>query len=260
MKTDQINLRTSPEDRELIKQAAKKLQPGQKHNTSKTIRTAVELAANQVPDLFFINRAAIRHIDKNIVQGQINLQSFISEFQAVAGKLSTLDEVQGLFGKGRYKFGVADHDAIKELVINKLVEGKSTEIGGLILSEAMLKSLVVLPDLAAVFDSADRVFNVPMVLFQERFYWNCYAITEGKLIILPEEVEKIKNQYRCYAETAHERQKLAKVRKLCRVLDSFIDGSISPEKLDIRNVCYFEPESGRFEPSECYVKYGLKLL
>jgi hypothetical protein len=259
MKTNRIGLRTSKTDNLNLGKAAKKLheQTGEKHNASKTIRTAIELAANQEPELFLINRPAIRDIDLNISQGQTNLQSFISEFQAVAGKPLTLDEVQGLFGEGRYKFGVADHNAIKELVINKLVEGKSTVVGGLKLSESMLKSLVVVPDLEHLFEIADKVFKITMVLFQEQFYWNCYSIADVKVIIVPEQVEQIKNQFRCYAETAQERQKLARVKNLCRVLDSFLTDIISPEKLNLAGICYFDPESSRMEPSEQYVKYGL---
>jgi hypothetical protein len=213
------------------------------------------------PELFFINRSAIRQIEQNIVQGQTNLQSFISEFQSVTEKPINFYEAQGLFGTGRTKFGVADHDAIKELVINKLVEGKSTSVGGLLLSESILKSLVVLPDLNPLFEIADNVFNIPELVYQERFYWNCYQITDGKVIIIQEQIEQIKNQFRCYAETLEERQKLAKVRNLCRTLDSFLtDTKISPEKLNIKEVCYFDAESNRFEPSEYYVKYGLKIL
>jgi hypothetical protein len=257
MKTDQLNLRTSPEDKALLKKAAKKWQSetGRKSMISRVVLNSVKEYAEAEPEMYFCNRVAIRQVEQNISQGQINLQSFISEFQAVAGKPLTLYEVQGLFGEGRYKFGVADHNAIKELVINKLVEGKSTVVGGLKLSESMLKSLVVVPDLEHLFEIADKVFKIPMVLFQEQFYWNCYEITNAKVIIVPEQVERVKNQFRCFAETAQERQKLARVRNLCRVLDSFIDGkSISPEKLNIMGVCYYDAESNRFEPSEKFIK------
>jgi hypothetical protein len=257
MKSDQINLRTSSEDRELIKQAAKKLQPGQKQNVSKTIRAAVELVANQVPDLFFINRPAIRDIDKNIEQGRAKLQVVINEFNAVTGKTLTIDELQKFVFDGRSKYMVPNYDYIREQVTTKLIEGKSGEIVGLQLSEAKLRELVVIPDLSLLMEAVKDIGNVSMVMFREMFYWNAYQISDGKVIIIPEQVELIKNQFRCYAETAQERQKLVKVRNLCRILDSFIEDSISPEKLNIAGLCYFDLESGRFEPSEQYIKFGL---
>jgi hypothetical protein len=261
MKTEQINLRTSPEDKELIKQAAQKLQPGLKQNASKTIRAAVELAANQEPELFFINRPAIRDIDKNIEQGRAKLQVVINEFNAVTcvntGKTLTINELQKFVFDGRSKYMVPDYEYIRELVTTKLIEGKS-EIVGLQLSEAKLRELVVVPDLSVLMEAVEDIGNVSMVMFREMFYWNCYAITDGKVIIIPEQVEQVKNFFRSYAETAQERQKLARVRNLCRVLDSFLNDTISPEKLNIREVCYYDSESGRFEPSEFFIKYGLK--
>lgn len=262
MKTGTIGLRTSTEDVKIIKKAGEKLrqETGKKPMTSRVIMQAVKTFAASSPDLFFVNRPAIRDADANIEQGKKLLQALLDQFAAVVpGITVTADEAQGFFGMGRSKFGVADHGTIKEFVLNKLVEGKATSVGGLQLSESMLKSLVVLPDLAPLFIAADNVFNVPMVAFQELFYWNCYAITEGKVIIMPEEVEKVKNTFRCYADTLLERQRLAKVRNLCRVLDSFLDDkTLTPSRLNIQSVCYFDEESARFEPNEFYVKFNLR--
>lgn len=260
MKNKRIDLRTSETDTLYLDRAEKNLeeQTGQKQNTSKTIRAAVQQLAENKPDLFFINRPALRDMDKNIEQGRARLQAVINEFLKVTGKYMTIAELQNCVSGLRRNFLAPNNEFVRELVITKLIEGKSSEIVGLQLNEAKLRELVVIPDLSDLLAAVEQIMFLPMVNYQEVFYWNCYSVTDGKVIINPEEVEKVKDLFRCYADTPEHKKKLSLVRGLCEYLNKFLtDKSLSPEKLNIPGVCYYDAESKRFEPSEQYVKFGL---
>lgn len=244
-----------------LKKASAKLNPGRKPNASKTIRAAVELAANHEPELFLVNRPAIRQIDKNIEAGRDKLQTVINEFKAVTGKVLTMVELQTFVEGSRRRYLAPKFETIRELVITKLIEGKGGEVAGIQLSEAKLRELVILPDLTNLMAAVEDVVNVPEVNYQEIFYWHCYHVAEGKVTIIPEQVEQVKNQYRCFAMTSQERTKLSRVKGLCNSLNTFIedtDLTPSPSRLDVKGVCYYDPESRRFEPSEQYIKFGLR--
>ena len=260
MKKDQLNIRISPEDKETLAAATEKLeqQTGQKLDASKTIRESIRRVAEEKPDLFFVNRPAIREIDRNIGSGLIKLQKVLDEFLAVAGKPITLDELQPLYGTGRKDYGVVDREGLKALVISRLVEGKRTSVGGIQLSEEMLKSMIILPDLTALIDSASQLYDVPMVALRDVFYWNAYEIRDGKAVVITDMVEIIKGSFRASATTKAEKKKLTRVRAICRALDAFIaDKDVPIEKINMTGICYYDYETGRFEPSEQYVLFGL---
>jgi hypothetical protein len=255
-KTKRIDLRASDADQEILRAAAAKL--GAK-NLSKTILTSVENFINAELETFFVNRPALKQCDLNIEKGRAGLQLFIDVFYEACGKLLTLTEAQSLFSMSVKRWGVADKNAIKELVITKLLEGKSTVIGGIELSETKLRELVILPNLEPLFEASDAVFNVPWVNYKEQFYWHAYQIQDNQVSIIPGEVEKVKAQFRCTAETPHQLQKLAKAKKLCQDLNAILDGEVfSPTKLEIPGLCYYDSESKKYEPSENYVLYGLQ--
>lgn len=260
MKTKRIDLRASAEDSQLIIKASKKLHPGRKYNQSRTIRSAIEMAADAQPELFFCNRVALHQVDANIEKGAVKLQTVVDEFKAVtAGKVLTMTELENFVFTGSTKYMAPKFDVIREFVVTKLIEGKAGEVAGLQLSEAKLRELVVLPELSNLMSAVADIGNVPLIQWREAFYWPCYHIAEGIVTIVPEQVETAKNMFRCYAATSDERTKLAKVRNLCRALDSFLDDrELMPSRLGINGVCYFDSESRRFEPAEYYIKYGLK--
>lgn len=257
MKTEQINLRTSLQDRALIKQASAKLHPGQKHNASKTIRAAVEMAANQKPDLFFCNRSAIRDVDNNISAGQRLLQVLVDELmKAAPGITVTITDISRWFGTSRSNLMVENAGAIREFVISELLEMQRGKYPGL----QFTRENVIIPDLSEVFEAAAKMVLVPSVNWREiGLYWAAYTITEGTVTVIPDRVEEIKNAFRCYAETPEERQRLSKIRDLCETLKNFMKGeTFNPGRLNIPDVCHYDHESGRFEPSELYVKFSLK--
>jgi hypothetical protein len=265
--TGQLNLKTTPEDELIIQKARENFSAatGKKETVSKTIRKGLEHLANTPPpsakpELFYINRRAIRDVDTNIEQGRANLQNFFDEFLIVTSGLPiSLNEIQGLFGTGRTNYGVCNKPALRELIIDKLIEGKSTSVGGLKLSEEMLRSLVILPDLENLHEAGDRIFDLPMVNYRDVFYWQVYEIKEDKINIITTEVERVKDGFRAFASTPLERQKLSKVRELCELLGKLIENQVfNPEKLNIKGLCYWDKESARFEPDQQYIKFGLQ--
>jgi len=228
--------------------------------TSRVILHSVKTFAEQEPDLFYINRTCIEAVSLNVEQGRARLQAIIDEFLKVVGKPITIDELSRLYGTGRTNAGIVDQAALKELVISKLVQGKDTTVGGLKLSEEMLKSLLIVPDLTELMDAAQQLTDLPMVNYKDVFYWSVYTLdADGKVSVLPAQVELIFDQFRGYAVTPDQRSKLAKVKTLCRVLDVFIaDKDVSGDKLNISGLVHYDNLSGRMEPSEQYVLYGLE--
>jgi hypothetical protein len=111
-------------------------------------------------------------------------------------------------------------------------------------------------DLSNLFAAADELSNVPPINLHDEFHWNAYQVSECKVTIIPEQVEKLKENYRYYANSPAELQKLAKVKLLCEYLNSFLT---DPEVLADRifTLVYFDQEAAKFAPSGAYVKFNL---
>ncbi len=258
MKTDQINIRASKADKALIEKAGKKLhnETGKKPMTSRVIMRSIESYVEHKPDLFFVNRQAIREIDNNIRVGQIMLQEFVNELSAcLPGLVICIEDIEPLFGRSRLKLMVADHDRIRDFVIEKLFIKQQANYPGL----KFTRDSIDLPDLTKVFLAADSLINIPEVQFREvGLFFGAYLIEGGIVSVIPSKVEQIKDQYRCYAITPDEKQKLTKARALCETLSLFVtDEKFPPERLNIQGICFWDDEAGRFEPVERYVKYTL---
>jgi hypothetical protein len=99
-----------------------------------------------------------------------------------------------------------------------------------------------------------------MVAFRDVFYWQCYSINDdNKVNVIPEAIEVIKNCFRAMAVTENEKRKLKLVKELVEVLNRFLDEKpLSPEKLNIAGVVFYDSEVGRFYPAETFIKYGLR--
>lgn len=259
MKNKLINIRTSEEDRAALNRAAVKLseQTGKKANVSKTILAAVKVVADLKPELFFCNRQAIRDLDNNIEAGRKLLQSLVDELaKAAPGITVTIADISRWFGTGRNDFMVAKTIAIRDFVISALFEMQREKYPDLQFN----RENIIAPDLSEVLEAAAKMISVPSVNWRETgIFWSAYEIAGGTVTVIPAKAEEIKNQFRCYAETPEERQRLSKVRELCERMNAFIKGeSFDPARLNIPDVCHYDHESGRFEPSELYVKFSLK--
>jgi len=255
MKNGRIDLKASEQDEKNLQIAAKKLGTTK---VSKVIFDSVKQVAEA--EMFFCDRRSVRDVDTNIEAGKKNLQYFFDEFLKVTeGKPITMNEIQKMFGTSQKKFMVLDRHSLKELIIDKMLAGQSKSVGNLKLDESGLRSLIIVPDLENLFEVGDRVFEVPMVAYRDVFYWQVYEINEGQIVIIPNEVEKVKNQFRASAETPHELKKLSKVRDICKKFDMLLEGEIiDPEKLNVKGLLYYDSESGKFEPDQQFIKYGLQ--
>lgn len=247
-----IDLLASVSDEQNLQKVAQKLGTT---TLTKTIFQSVKQVANSSPDLFFCNRAALRETDLNIEQGKKLLQTLLNELEKVVpGLMVTIDEIRGWFSKGRAMM-VANSEAIREFVIDKLFESQNKRYPGLNFS----RDNVDMPDLSGLMDAAGKLIEVPEINMKEwGVLWSCYQISECNVKIIPAKVEQFKSQFRCYAETSEERARLAKVRVLCESLDNFIKGeTIEPALLKITDVLYFDSEAFHYVPAEGFIKYNL---
>ena len=258
MKNKSLELRTSESDITSLTIATKNLErmTGKKQNASKTVRAAVKMAADNKPDLFFVNRVAIRQVDANIEQGKMMLQRL---FDALAPSLPDIEvsisDIAAWFGRSRLNFMVADHESIRQFVIDKLFRLQRNRYPGLQFN----RENVQIPDLSEIFATADKLIDITEIqLMEVGVYWQCYEVASNKITVLQDKVEQVKNRFRCYATTPEEKRKLSKVRVLCDQLSAFVKGDgINPERLSIPGLCHWDAESARFEPSEQYIKFSL---
>ena len=248
-----IDLRASSEDEINLRKAATKLGTTK---MTKVIFQSVKQVAEGTPDLFFCNRVAIRDVDNNINAGQRLLQVLVDEFTKVLpGVDVTVDEIASFYGKGRGDLMVPNRLAIREFLIDKLFDNQRNRYPGL----KFTRENVELPDLGELMEAAGRLIEIPEISMRETgLFWNCYVISESKVLTLPDKIEEVKNQFRCYAETSEERARLSKVLELCEFMTGFAKDLPDPAKLNVPNVCYYDFESARFEPSEYYIKFSLK--
>lgn len=258
MKDRRIDVRASSSDISTLRRASKNLEEmtGQKQNASKTMLTAVKIVADNKPDLFFVNRQAIREIENNIRQGQVMLQDFVNELSAcLPWLLLRIEEIESFFGHSRLRLMVADHEKIRSFVIDRLYQNQQAKYPGL----KFTRDNIDLPDLSKVLLVADKLIDIPEVQYREvGLFFRAYLIEGDMVMIVPSTVEQIKDQYRCYATTTDEKQRLAKARRLCETLTAFVRSEkITPEHLNIKGLCSWDDEAGRFEPVERYVKYTL---
>jgi hypothetical protein len=255
-KDKRIDLKASAQDELLLQKAASKMmaETGGKVNVSKVLFHSVKEYVSQEPELFFCNRNAIRQAEQNIEAGREKLQAVIDQCRAI-GVSVTIGQVQGWFGTGRGSFMVANEQAIRETVVSLLLEKQLDKYPGL----QFTRDNVAVGDLEPLFETAREIIYLPDVNYREvGVYWSSYSISEGRVSVIPEEVEKVKEQFRCYATTTEQREKLARVKTLCRALDAFMKGKDVPyDNIALRGICYYDSETGRYEPSEQYIRFGL---
>lgn len=257
MKTSRINLRASAEEADALKKASRNLEEetGEKHGKSDTIRESLRRVANDKPDLFFVNRQALRELSLNLEFGKGGLQAIVDCCNEIRIDIG-IEEIQSWYGKGRKDFMVEQRNVIYETTVSKLLSLQETKYPDL----QIIRENVKVPDLSRIFEAAGRLIEAPSIGFQEvGVIWHCYSINRsGQVVLNPEKVEIEKNRYRAYATTPEQRSKLSRVKALCRALDSFVSSKDVPiGNIVLRGICYWDQESGRFEPSENFVLYGL---
>jgi len=252
-----INFRSNEEDIAVLGMAASKLshETGEKPNLSKAIRHSAEQYANSEPEMFFCNRLSIEQTEAHIETGRQLLQNVFNETKAVTNFELTMEELKKMLA-GVVAFGSLAilKQAIIEMVTSLIIVEEQRKYPNLIFSPDQIK----LPDTSSILGAATSV-ALPGIGTNYNIgpYWQVYNLSEGKVTVNPAEVEKLCEPYRIYAVTSEEKTKLSEVKKLCRMLDSFVKNVSSPEKLNVNMVCYYDRISGRFEPSEYYIKYKI---
>jgi uncharacterized protein (DUF1778 family) len=254
MKDNTINIRTSEEDEEILKQAAENLSilTDEKPSLSKAIRAGVKLLADQdptKPELFHIKRNALRGLEANLEYGKAHLQLIVDEYVRATGSPPTMEEIESWFGNESRNFLVKNSELIKEGIRKKLYAEQQK-------LNPTLQFNIILPDLEKLFEACSQLIFVPMIDFREMFFWQCYTITEGRVELLPVAVEAVKDGWRVYAVTPEEKARLGAIRKLCAVMDTI---KLSrPSVLDIPGVLGWDDEAGVYSPHENYIKGYIK--
>ena len=251
MKDNTINIRTSEEDQANLKQAAENLSilTDEKPSVSKAIRQGVKILAEQdpnKPELFHVNRKALRDLDVNLEAAQAKLQAIVDEYVKIINTPPTFDKIETWFGSNRSDF----------LVTKKaILEG---HIGSLIFEMCRVKypgihfDNIDLPDLDPLYEVCNQLIFIPEVDGSEVIYWQCYRIVKDRVELIPDAVEAVRNTFRTWAISIDEKARLATVKKLCDLLNTI--KLPNSTMLNIAGFCAYDGEAGVYAPLEWYVK------
>jgi hypothetical protein len=257
MKENTVNIRTSEEDEDNLKQAAENLSilNDDKPSLSKAIREGVKLLAEQdptKPELFYVNRRALRDLEVNLEYGKQHLQLIYDEYLRATGNPPTMEEIQSWFGANKSNFLVANEALIREGILHKMYLEQKAKYPGL----QFTYENVIIPDLNKLLEVCGQLIFIPEIEYRERMFWQCYKIAKDKIELIPEAIETVKNQYRVYAITPEEKARLAGMRKLCIILDTI--RLSNPSQLNIPGFAVYDNEAGVFTPAENYIKGYIK--
>ena len=258
MKSNRIEIRTSDADENIIQLAADKLEriTGTKGMKSRTILAAVKEYATSEPEMFFCNRAAIEEVRLSVEYGIDTLNNFMNEFFDVTGISLNYSELQtALFGVNKMDGKVILTESIEQLVSEKKCEEMREKYPDFMFTKDQIKPV----DISKLVDLAVN-FNFPVVQTKEPgIYWSVYGIENGKIHVIPEQLEKLFIPYRSYAESIIEHEKLTLVKELCRVLNQFLKYSdvSTPQQFTIPYVVEYDVFSNTFKPHSQFVKYTL---
>lgn len=257
MKEGKINLRVDEGEQEVLNQAAENLgiMNNEKPNISKAIREGVKLLAEQdptKPELFFINRSALREFQLNIDYGLNQLQVIHDAYFDAVGTACTLEEMQSWFGQYKSNFLVVDKEAIRESILAKLYRRLKAKLP----EYRPTLDNVEMPALDDLFRVCDQLIFIPNIEAQERMYWGCYRIVAARVELVPEEVEAVKNQWRAYAEGVEEKGRLATLRKVCDIFNGI--KLVNPLQLNVPGFITYDSEAGIYSPAMHYIKGYIK--
>ncbi len=260
MKDTQVNFRVSDEEKNLLMEAAESFEAatGKRPSQSKVILHAVEQLANAKPELYFVNREAIKQLDAISEFCQVHLQNFADEFFNVTGLQITFDQLQYCFAHtGKLGSKNLTEEAIRQTVHDALftdIASKLQNTGFVVTNEN-----VPVKDLSGLFDIASKMENCPTLQIGSpvTIFWGTFDLTDGKISVIDSEVERLKEPYRFYATTPDELKKLAKIKKLCQVLNELCeDKNLVPEQ--IFRLVFWDREAARFSPTGAYIMYQIE--
>lgn len=250
-KTKRIDLLASNLDEQNLRKASEKMGTTK---VSETIFKSVKEVANK-PIEYYCDRVAIRQNQENISYCLIHLNSFIQEFKAVTGEIPTIEELQScLADVGKLGSTQKLKTAIQELVTQKLYDRMVAN------HPDMTVTIENNPakDLTALFSASNKLDNAPeLKMFFIGIQWTCYDIdiSEGKISINQDQLEKLNESYRWYASTSEDLRKLSLVKSACEALDNILkDKGIIPS--EIFRLFNYDQEAARFVPSGAWIRYS----
>jgi hypothetical protein len=111
----------------------------------------------------------------------------------------------------------------------------------------------VIPDLDKLNEAAGVLIFIPTIEAKEYMFWQCYAILNDKVELVPDAVEKVKNdRWRVYAVTPDEKARLTVMRKLCDLMNTI--KIVNPAQLNMSGLILWDEEAGIFVPGQYYIK------
>jgi hypothetical protein len=200
------------------------------------------------PELCYIDREALREVEANLQYGKEHLQVIYDLFVKAAGSPPTMDGIGGWYGVNRDDFLVPKNNVITEQIRLKLYYDQRAKYPGL----QFTIDNVTMPDLEELFEACGEIIFVPTVKSRERFFWNCYQIVGDKVEFIPHAVERVKNEFRAYAETPEEFARLRTVQQLAEVMNKIKISN--PFQLVIPGFVTYDHEAARYVPVQHYVK------
>jgi hypothetical protein len=209
---------------------------------------------NNEPVLYSQNLSRINDVKINLSYCQKLIQNAVTEFNKIAPV--TVRELEGLFNNLR----VTQIDRLEELVKNKLVEGKEGNISGLQLDTERLKELIVLPDLTGIIAALDKfslMIESETISAPDVIYWDFYSIDKnGKVKIAADAMDILTKNYKMYAETTEQKQRLTDVLKICETLKQFsiTNPGINPSEICNNNLVEFA--DNEFLPGPQFISTG----
>lgn len=241
-KTKRIDLLASESDEQNLRKAAARLGTSK---ISKVIFKSVEQVANQ-PVEYYSDKVAIRQVDNNIEYGRNALERVIKKFSEVTGEILTLLELETMFtGRGQIGGTSIIEEAIRVIASQKLYNQLKRDYSGMPVN---IDTVLDDKDLTDLFKAANDLTKIPEIRMQDVIYYQCYKISEsGEVSILPDQVERIKGNHRLFASTPEELQRLAGVKNICELLNSFLGKNLLPE--NILSTFYYNREAGSFLPT-----------
>jgi hypothetical protein len=115
---------------------------------------------------------------------------------------------------------------------------------------------VILPDLEKLFEVCGQLIFISEIDKREIMFWQCFNIQDNKVEIITEAVEAVKNQWRVYAVTPDEKERLVWLRKICSLLDT--RKLANPAQLIIPGFVFWDAEAGVYSPMQGYIKGYIK--
>lgn len=200
--------------------------------------------------IFCKNEFSISLLQAKAERVQNVIQSVVNEFTSNGIPIDKVSQLTDLLDQNR----VIIPGKLENLVFNQLFP--ETPKG---LNREKYRDLVELPELSSLTESIQGLngyfggFKIA-----DQINWEIYTIENGKIKIIPEELEKLKLGFMEVAETAIEKSRLSVAWNVCESLNKLVElASDHPGNYKIEGVAQWNEQSKRFEAAGLFVKNGL---